>query len=184
MRKSNGKEVRKGEEKCKRQGQNGVVSVLVHAYVHRCEVEGRAERGVRARCADTLIGHQQTMYSACFIFSRFINVNIFRPETTLLSPLLLILLARFPGGEEQVRLIDCSNPLRCSSFPFVATILYFLVILPLPSHLHPHPLPFPPSFLDSIPPSPFPSRLLGLFIPQFLSPRESLPSSSREILSG
>lgn len=28
-------------------------------------------------CA-ALIGHGQTMYSACFILSRFINVNIFR----------------------------------------------------------------------------------------------------------
>jgi len=39
-------------------------------------MEGREEDNA---CA-TLIGHGQTMYSACFILSRFINVNIFRPE--------------------------------------------------------------------------------------------------------
>lgn len=78
-------------------------SILVHTYMHRCAAKkkGRTEHGKHARCADTLIGHEQTMYSACFILSRFINVNIFRPETTLLSPLLLIFLARFPGGEKQ-----------------------------------------------------------------------------------
>lgn len=40
-------------------------------------IKGRRERAWRA---DTLTGCEQTMYSACFILSRFINVNIFHPD--------------------------------------------------------------------------------------------------------
>jgi len=82
-------------------------------------------------CA-ALIEHGQTMYSACFILSRFINVNISSAPTTLLSPLLLnpVLL---PPWWERCK-INCSK----RDIPsFVVTIHYFLPLNPSSRTLSP-----------------------------------------------
>lgn len=93
-----------------------------------------ARERIKGREKDTcaaLIGHGQTMYSACFILSRFINVNIFHLPRShypfIPSP--------YPGPfscNKSPRLIDRSNRDVPS---FWVTILYFLAPSPNVSSL-------------------------------------------------
>lgn len=84
-----------------------------------CIVARKRIKGWEEDACAALIG--QTMYSACFILSRFINVNIFHPplplpENSLFSPLLLISAPAFPRGGRKRRKINWSFQSKCLFF--------------------------------------------------------------------
>lgn len=164
-----------GEGERNRREDKTELSVLVHTYVYHCarkRVKGRREHAWRA---DTLTGCEQTMYSACFILSRFINVNIFRPDHSF-YPFFLSSPA-FPAMRNRREINWLSQPEMFLLSFLTWQFFTFHLLLRLPRHY----LPLLPFFLPSFPSPPQPSDLSPY---HFSLSANLFPSLSREILSG